>query len=752
MGKTGIFRAISMAAMAVSLTAVGVQAQVAWQTTHTTVEGGFSSGECGLENSALRVSIFPAYLDVEEDAEISALGIPEPGNDAKTLEITGTFSMPAGTAIIGALLWDGDKVLQGKLLDRQTADSLYEKIVDRNSTPPARPRDPLILELVSKDTYRFRIYPVAAGHSRHLRLRYQLPPAIGQDGIEMVLRGAIVQLFQGSGTQVSTTFQGGGSVDKAMMVNSQGLKTQMTLPRTRLMQPSELSPGYSWNGWYYTPPLRILPVDPVRQLMLKTSFPDGQMAGNYMNLYAGVTDEVLGGLKPKTEVVVFWKWHNPAFWIGTGMYGQEDMSSVYEAQNQAGSILEMYNQVGNLGIRLGLLHDDSKNAPRAFKVSGQKDPEYAAAVSYLRGLQGSYAENFARGLKQVKIAKPGIAAVSAASKNRFLSNIRVIKTLYSPDAGVVRHLIMVTAGQDYAQADSGLQYAFDSLFYKDSLSVGSLPGYGFSQAGFNAWEASQTHGFHVPTSYTSWGELPALGPMNLNVVVRNARKSYDFSIACSGGAAENCGSLTFHGKSDAAWEDSLEWEAFDQTGAPIGKVKTRPTVIDNPKDTAIALLWAGSGSAFSEKKELPLGPVYGFVDRWASLLSLQKDSLKGDFNDSGVPRIANTRLSDVIPNYDGSYRPEGGTAVLERLEGLGDPASWRVERLRQGLLTVRIAGLARGTAAELEVFDLMGKRAGYWTPRSGDGSFTVDAASLKSGVYVLKIRVAGLQAVKRIAL
>lgn len=737
--------------------AAGAQAQVTWQTTHTETPGtGFNSGACGLENSALRVSIFPAYLDVEEDAEISALGTVDPANDPKTLEISGTFTMPAGTAIIGALLWEGDKVLQGRLLDRRTADSLYEEIVDRNSTPPVRPRDPLILELTGPDTYRFRIYPVAAGHSRRIRLRYQLPPTLGPDGVETKLRGAIAQLFSGSGTQASVTFQGGGGVDKAILVTGQGTKTQMTLPRTRLMPTSDLSQtgvyDYWQGGWAFNPPVRILPLDPIRQLMMKTSFPDGQMAGNYLNLYAGVTDEVLHGLRQKVEVVVYWKWQNPGAWIRRGGFGEEYSFDVYDAQNQGASLLDMYNGFGDFGTRIGLLHDDSKNEPRAFKASSRNEPGHAAAMEYLRGLQGSYVDAFARSLIPAPGSRPGpLAAAVKATKTRFVSNLRTIKTLYSPETGTIRHLIMVTAGSDYAVAEKDMNADFDSIFSDQAVTVATFGGWQFSQTGFDFNQAKQAYPYKGATTWTQWGQLPLLPKLNLNVVVRNEKKAYDFGIACEGGLSYNCGSLTFHGKSDAAWQDSLEWEAYDQDGKPLGSMKSKPKIIEQAKDTAIALLWAGSGSAFSEKKELPLGPVFGFVDRWASLLSLQKDSLAGAYGDSGVPRIANERITDVIPNYDGEFT-SNPSAIAAMASGLANPASWRIERAQGGRLIIRIPGLARGLEAELELFDLAGKRAGYWSPRSEDGALSVDASRLRSGVYLLKIRVAGMRSAKRIAL
>ena len=151
-------------------------AQVLWQTTATSING-YNSGSCTLSDGTLRVKIFPSYLDVEEDVTIATGGTVTSGNDPNSLEIVATFSLPAGATIIGALLWDGTDILKANLLDRATADSIYEDYVNRNSTPPpARPRDPMIIELTGTNTYRLRVYPVELNRSRHFRLRYQLPP------------------------------------------------------------------------------------------------------------------------------------------------------------------------------------------------------------------------------------------------------------------------------------------------------------------------------------------------------------------------------------------------------------------------------------------------------------------------------------------------------------------------------------------------------------------------------------------------
>jgi hypothetical protein len=560
--RAGIFgiRMERLGALMIGLAACA-QSQVMWQTTHTRNEGGgYNSGNCALSSASIRVRVNPSFLDVEEDVEIGTVGTVSTGNDGKTLEIVGTMGLPTGAAVTGALLWDEGSILQGKLLDRNAADSLYASLVVRNSAPPPRPRDPLILEKTGAGAYRFRIYPVALGFSRHMRLRYQLPPVMGPEGLAMPFKAAVTSLFPGSGLQIPLTLENAGKVPKVIFSVGQGSRTEMTLPRTRLLSPAEMGgPGEGWDVWGHLQPvpgIAIQPAAPVRQAAVKTVFTEGQMAGHFLDLYATVSQEVLKGL-----------------------------------------------------------------------------------------------------------------------------NIR--------------------------------------------------------------------------------------SASSLAVVVRNGKRSYDLPVACEGGLAVGCGSLMFHGKSDSAWNDTLDWEAFDASGKLLARTRVPSTVYESAQDTGTAVQWASADGHFSEKKELPLGPVFGFVDDWASLLALPKDTvgkvLFAFYNENGVPRIANSSLKDVIPNYaEGQVpnptdpgnpvipgRPVSG--ILAKLGALSDPSAWRVERFLGGFL-VRIPGLDQGLTATVELFDLAGKLAGTWAPRSEGGALDLSSSALRPGLYLLKVRIAGRMSVKRIVL
>lgn len=176
---------------------------------------------------------------------------------------------------------------------------------------------------------------------------------------------------------------------------------------------------------------------------------------------------------------------------------------------------------------------------------------------------------------------------------------------------------------------------------------------------------------------------------------------------------------------------------------------TFPTLIASSQDTSTAVLWAGSTSPFSEKKELPLGPIYGFVDKWANLLALPGNVTTAAYSDSGVPRISNESIYDVIPNYDATY-----SSIVTSILGkaLKNSSAWRMEWGRDGFVSLRIPGLAARLTAELELFDLGGKKIGAWNLRTETGYLRWSVAGIRPGAYLLKVRVNGAQGLKRIML
>jgi hypothetical protein len=245
----------------------------------------------------------------------------------------------------------------------------------------------------------------------------------------------------------------------------------------------------------------------------------------------------------------------------------------------------------------------------------------------------------------------------------------------------------------------------------------------------------------------------------VSVTVRNAAKAYDLPIACEATPSIQCGNFIFHGKSLQVWNETLEWQAFDSEGRLLNRVSLRPRILGGDGDTGLAVTWAASPGRFSELKEYPAGPAYGFADAWASLLALEKDSLpeprKTVFADSGVPRIVNENINDVIENYNGQVPPCCGnpTPIINASRPLlADAATWRVERERGGIFALRIPGLDAGSRVELTLFDLGGRRMGSWSLLAEAGTLRWNSSGIRSGAYLLQIRAQGIQGIKKVVL
>ena len=707
-------------------------AQVSWQTTKTT-NATKNTGSCTLDASSLRIKVFPAYLDVEEEVSIRTSGTVSAANDPNTLEITAIFSLPAGSAVTGALLWDGNRLLQARLLDKFKADSIYEDLVDRDSVPPPRPIDPLILERTGTNTYRLRVYPVVLGQARRFRIRYQLPPRIGTTGFEIRTQAAIAPLFTPATATVTTTIENGGGVPRIGFIEA-GLRREMTLPRTVFLPRSALTAATAAHATNST---RVMPLDTLRQVQVKASFGQGSFSGHYLNLYASIGDDLLRSLGQRVEVVIFWKWHNIGTW-------SSEQSHIWDAQIQASNLLSLYNQLGGPGNRVGLLHDNAYNAPRAFPVASKTEPAYQQATSYLSSLQGSYVQDFVNNLE----FSGGTSANGIkASKNRFLDNIRLVKTLYTPDQGVTRHLVVVSAGPEFTGTNNDLNAVFDSVFQDRPVSLTPVRDRGFHQVGFDFVSAFQKRQIQGTVASLSYTDVPGFPPISLVATVRNAAKAYDFSVVCTGGVSIACGTLEFHGKSAAPWSDSVEWEAF-RSGNLTGRAVTVPTKMGSPQDTGSVLLWAGSAAPFSEANESQLGPRYGFVDTWASLLAVEGDSMSAEqkiaYGDSGVPR------SGPILDYLGPSAGSG-TSSVSGAAGASDVSGWRLEKSSKGIYLLRIPGLIAGARVELALHDLDGKRRGHWivVAEAGVLRWRLD---VRSGTFVLRVRGSGVMGSKLVVL
>jgi len=119
---------------------------------------GLRPGDVVKERSSVRVRVVDriAHVEVEEWFRNSGGGLAEGDY---------LYPMAGETAFAGLSLFQGDEELRGETLDAGTARSIYEEIVRRQ-------RDPALVELVGHGLLRARVFPIGAGETRRITLRY----------------------------------------------------------------------------------------------------------------------------------------------------------------------------------------------------------------------------------------------------------------------------------------------------------------------------------------------------------------------------------------------------------------------------------------------------------------------------------------------------------------------------------------------------------------------------------------------------
>ncbi|MBF0432239.1 MAG: hypothetical protein HQK83_13220 [Fibrobacteria bacterium] len=248
-----------------------IQAEIQWQTTH----GNMSRGSARLEENIITVTVFPDYLDVEEEAVIKTMGTITNTGDPNSLELYGEFSLSENSSIVGMLLWNGEVILKAKLKPKALANKEYEEVVDRNITPPPRPKDPALIEFLGDNRYRVKIYPVQLGNSRKIRLRYHVPCVNGENGIETRLKPVFGTNLKETADNIMLILVGDDSSRKYRL-KANNMRFDVDLPFVVLGSPKE--------------EIIISERVPIHTLAAYTTFTSGQFRGNYINLYAKIPD------------------------------------------------------------------------------------------------------------------------------------------------------------------------------------------------------------------------------------------------------------------------------------------------------------------------------------------------------------------------------------------------------------------------------------------------------------------------------
>ncbi len=127
---------------------------------------GWAWGQGTIEEALISVRQHGIYVEYGLYLTISAKDVYV--EDSTQLEITLDFDLPEEAIVNDLWLWVGDDIMKALCLDKWTASSIYEGIVNRR-------RDPAILVKEYGTHYKLRIYPVFKNQSRKIKLTYMVP-------------------------------------------------------------------------------------------------------------------------------------------------------------------------------------------------------------------------------------------------------------------------------------------------------------------------------------------------------------------------------------------------------------------------------------------------------------------------------------------------------------------------------------------------------------------------------------------------
>jgi Ca-activated chloride channel family protein len=138
-----------------------------------------------IENASLTVAPKGLFMEYGLILEFSSKGTKWT-NVKDTLEVTLNFDLPENAMITDSWLWFDEDTIKAVILDRWTASSIYESIVNRR-------RDPSVLYKQSATQYELRVFPMAGNETRKVKITYLVPVSWNKTNISSELPISILK-------------------------------------------------------------------------------------------------------------------------------------------------------------------------------------------------------------------------------------------------------------------------------------------------------------------------------------------------------------------------------------------------------------------------------------------------------------------------------------------------------------------------------------------------------------------------------
>lgn len=708
------------------------------------VENAWRSSVVNLIDSRVKATVGPQWIDIEEEAELQ---VPEENyaSDESVLA-EGTLALPPHAAMTGCMLWNGDTLLMGKLRGHADAQNKFDSLV------PARPvnyaRDPLLLDMQNDSTYGFKLYPFTPGGSRRFRIRYLLPLTASR---EFEIKPLMARMVTGS-IPAQFTLQVRGTRSDIRLVTSDGV-WPLSLPADRRM---DLSRGTGIKLRWATAG------NADGSIAARAHVDSGAWQGDYVYFNAKVPDSILTKVGMRSETVVLWRWIKPQTFVNRYEWGSYPSQDGFTAIDQARQLVTIGDQLTGRGDRFGLVADiDPDEALRIYPVSDSGTKEYRSLRAFLSGIDQNYlVSRYAQGSGSAVASDPDALELSR-NRLRFRTDLQAAGSLYSKDSSLIRHLLVVTVGP----VPSG----GDLLEIPDDASLPKA----VSVASSNLLRTSYYYDYScycyrtVTTGSASWpgvnlAELVAMRPGTATLVSQGgvmlpkSKTVLAATLSMEAGNARLVRDVAIRKGSDGSWRtsfnvhakslgSSIRWDFWNEKGDSAARIEVTPNWASAAGDSVLPRLWARSEAPYSTVfASAKLGPLFGVVDPFYSLLAMPSDSLGRErqyaLKDSGVPFLTSQEIF-ATTGY-GSESSGGNTAGIRSVPKAG---SLHISFLAsRRTVSISLDGLE---ARSVEIRDLRGRVVARFADVSGRKSLEWDLRDLSGGtvakgLYVVSVRTA----------
>jgi hypothetical protein len=726
-------------------------------------------GNVEIQSCTRRITVHSYFLDIEEDIELAPVASRKPPSNEHTLEICGLFNLPAQSVITGILIWDGENILRGKLKGKETARTEYEDFVDRETAPPPRPRDPILIEKVGSvqgmDRYNCAIYPVTWGKARKIRIRYLSPQKYVNGKLMMPMPAAMLSEASVYPSEITQHISSYGETEKITVVSKYDT-AQYALPVTIKAQcsPNVLS-GEN---------IHLTGSD--RSMMVRTSFDEGRWKGNYALFWGAPPDSLLINAGLRREIVFLWKWN---FW-NTFVYaeGSRKRLSPYgrDAVLRARQLSDASSKITDAGDKVGLLLEKgSPAANKLFPLCGKASAGLDSLRTFLGSIDSVYLTSALSGTSppaRIRIDANEREEFFRQSAQSFDISLKMICSLFSKHDKVVKHIVYVSCGPAPEMPNPESFYTGADSLLGDAISVSahaSSPRYPSGYwPGVPLYRIVEKHGlrsegelaeaFFVPAKTEAFYAATLVGGdtrHTIELLQMRYTCGDPFFTRCYNYAKDTIAvdTMFFAGHSTAAWSDAVEWRAYDRDNALLGTYMYTPPAVSSPQDAFCAKLWAGAHNPVSDTSFLRhRGARYGVVDENYSLLALEHDAMPQKETElvesEGLPFLTDNEIfaPKLAESYDrrstAAQTPRGETTRFA-FRDLGNGNFKVVLPDHEKTLTIRIYDLRGRLVCQLK------KRAGGDNSvrfrnkdRLSRGIYTVLLITDKS-MHVKRLRIAG---------